>query len=185
MISFDEAMRLTNTISTPASLQVAECEALYEALCQLSVGATVVEIGCDVGRSTSLIFQVAAASHFFTIHIEPWQWFPERAKDWMALMCERCAYQPFVLLRMTTEEAVTLVEQLTPQGIDLAFIDGSHDYADVQKDLAIVASRVKSGGFLAAHDYPSSGVSEAIDAFVVQGWAKHSQAMGLGIWRRN
>lgn len=184
-MSFDEVMVLTSKISNVHSLQVTECALLYDVLGLLPDGATVVEIGCDVGRSTSLIFQVAAVRHFFTIHIEPWQWFPERAKEWMTLMCERCTYHPFVLLRMTTEAAVTIIKQLTPQGIDLAFIDGSHDYEDVKKDLAIVASRIKSGGFLAAHDYPSSGVSEAIDPFVAQGWTKHGQAMGLGIWRRN
>lgn len=182
--TFDEVMGLTGTISNVHSLQIAECAALYEALCQLPSGAVVVEVGCDVGRSSSLIFQMAVAKDFLTVHIDPWEWFPDRAKAWMETMCERCGRQPFVVLRMTTEEAELLVRGLTPRGIDLAFIDGSHDYAVVVRDLQIVASRVKQGGFLVAHDYPSSGVSEAIDPFVRQGWDKYSQAMGLGVWRR-
>lgn len=102
----------------------------------------------------------------------------------MSLMCERVAYHPFILLRGTTEEAVGAIERLTPQGIDLAFIDGAHDQPVVERDLAIVASRIKPGGFLTAHDYPSGGVTEAIDPFVAQGWTKYNQAFGFGVWRR-
>jgi len=183
--TFDEAMVLTSTISNIHCLQILECQAMYEALCELPDGATVVEIGCDYGRSSSLIFQIAKAKNFLTIHIDPWHPLRERAKEWMEVMGERCAYHPFILLRMTTEEATPFIEQLTPEGIDLAFIDGSHDQDVVEKDLKIVASRVKPGGFLTAHDYPSGGVTEAIDPFVANGWTKHMQAMGFGVWRRN
>lgn len=183
--SYDEVMALTGTISNIHQLQLVECEAMYETLCELPDGATIVEVGCDEGRSSSIIFQLAQAKNFLTIHIDPWQWFPDRAKQWMGMMCERCSYQPFILLRMTTEEAAAFIERLTPQGIDLAFIDGSHDQDVVEKDMQIVASRVKPGGFLTAHDYPSGGVTEAIDPFVASGWSKRKQACGFGVWRRD
>jgi len=183
--TFDEVMVLTSTISNIYCLQLVECEAMYETLCELPEGATIVEVGCDLGRSSSLIFQIAKAKNFLTIHIDPWQCYQDRGKQWMEVMCERCSYHPFILLRMTTEEATTFIEQLTPQGIDLAFIDGSHDQDVVEKDLKIVASRIKPGGFLTAHDYPSAGVAEAIDPFVANGWSKHKQAYGFGVWRKN
>jgi predicted O-methyltransferase YrrM len=183
--TFDEAMVLTSTISNIHVLQIAECQAMYETLCELKDGATVVEIGCDLGRSSSLILQIAKAKNFLTIHVDPWDPLRERAKEWMEVMGERCAYHPFILLRMTTEEAALFIEQLTPEGIDLAFIDGCHDQDVVQNDLRIVAGRVNSGGFLTAHDYPSGGVTEAIDPFVENGWTKHKQTMGFGVWRRN
>ena len=184
--TFAEVMVLTDTISNFHVLQIAECQAMYETLCELPDGAIIVEVGCDFGRSSSLIFQIAEPKHFLTIHIDPWhvQGYPDRAKQWMEVMCERCSYHPFILLRMSTREAARFIEQLTPQGIDLAFIDGSHDQDAVEQDMAIVASRVKRGGLLAAHDYPSAGVSEAIDPFVAQEWVKHKQAMGLGVWRK-
>lgn len=182
--TLEEVMTLTSTLANIHSLQLVECAAMYEVLCQLPDGATIVEVGCDVGRSSSIIFQLASAKNFLTIHIDPWRWFPERAREWLGMMNERCAYQPFVLLRMTTEEAAPLIERLTPQGIDLAFIDGAHDQPVVERDLAIVASRIKPGGFLTAHDYPSGGVTEAIDPFVASGWEKYNQAFGFGVWRR-
>lgn len=183
--TLDEVMSLTSGIANVHSLQNVECAAMYEVLCQLPDGAVIVEVGCDVGRSTSIIFRLAAVKNFLTIHIDPWQWFPERAKDWMMLMSERLAYHPFVLLRMTTEEAAAHIERLTPGGIDLAFIDGCHDQPVVERDLQIVASRIKRGGFLTAHDYPSGGVTEAVDPFVASGWTKHDQAFGFGVWRRD
>ena len=178
-------MEITGTISVVNILQLVECQAMYDTLCQVPDGGTVVEVGCDQGRSSSLIFQLAKPKNLLTIHIDPWKEFKDRAKLWMEVMSERCPHHRFVLLHMTTEEAGGLLERLTPDGIDFAFIDGSHDQDLVEKDLQIVASRIKSGGFLTAHDYPSGGVSEAIDPFVAQGWNKQQQAYGYGVWRRD
>jgi predicted O-methyltransferase YrrM len=185
MRTFEEVMALTGTISNFHCLQLVECEAMYQTLCELPDGAIIVEVGCDFGRSSSLIFQMAKEKNFLTIHVDPWQCYPERGSDWMKVMCELCSYHPFIVLRMTTVEAAGFIEKLTPNGIDMAFIDGSHDQDVVEMDLQIVASRVKWGGFLLAHDYPSGGVTEAIDPYVSSGWTKHKQAYGLGVWRRD
>jgi Methyltransferase domain len=187
--TLNELMVLTSTVGNYNLLQDAECHAMYDTLLQLPDGATVVEVGCDYGRSSSLIQQVAAAKNFLTIHIDPWICFPDRGAAWMQVMCEKCPYQPFILLKMTTVEAMFLLESIgTQEGarqFDMVFIDGSHDQSDVENDLRIVASHVKSGGFLTAHDYPSAGVSDAIDPFVATGWTKVRQAYGFGVWRRD
>jgi predicted O-methyltransferase YrrM len=189
-MTFDEVMALTGTISDVRILQLVECEAMYDTLCELPEGSIAVEVGCDYGRSSSLIYQMAKANKFLTIHIDPWRSDDDhgtqaaKASQWMKVMCERCSFHLFVLLRMTTEDAAPFLERLTPQGIDFAFVDGDHAEESVRKDMEIVASRVKSGGFLAAHDYPGAGVSDAIDPFVANGWSKHRQAYGLGVWRR-
>ena len=178
--TFDEVMVLTSQISCHEILEPAECRAMYDTLCELPDGATIVEVGCDYGRSSSLIFQLAPARRFLTIHIDPWLDHPDRASQWMEVM-SGLPYHPFILLRMTTVEASPYMKH---GSIDLAFIDGSHDQDVVEDDLKIVASQVKPGGFLTAHDYPSGGVTEAIDPFVAGGWTKHRQAGGFGVWRR-
>lgn len=183
--TFDEVMTITDTISNVHILQIAECQAMYDTLCDLPRGSTLVEVGCDVGRSSSLISQVAAAQNFLTIHIDPWGEFKDRAKTWMENVAERCPWHPFIVFHMTTEQAAPYLDRLLVDGLDFAFIDGCHDQDVVVGDLDIVAERVKPGGFLLAHDYPSGGVAEALDAFVVKGWTKHRQAQGLGIWRRD
>ena len=190
MKTFEEVMELTGTISDVRILQLVECEAMYETLCQLPDGATLVEVGCDFGRSSSLMFQMAKEKRFLTIHIDPWRSEDDhgtqsaKAAEWMKVMCERCSYHPFVLLRMSTEEAERYLSRLTPYGIDFAFIDGDHAQESVENDLAIVASRINSGGFLTAHDYPGAGVSDAIDPFVANEWTKEKQAYGFGVWRK-
>jgi len=93
--TFDDVMRLTSTISSYEVFQPAECQAMYDTLLQLPDGATVVEVGCDYGRSSSLIFQVAKAKNFLSIHIDPWLDHPDRAQQWMEVMVERCTYHPF------------------------------------------------------------------------------------------
>lgn len=183
--SYDEVMALTGTVSVVNILQIVECEAMYEVVCGLPDGAVIVEVGCDIGRSSTLISQVAAARDFLTIHIDPWAEFKDHAQEWMKNMSERCAWHRFIALHMHTIEAAPFIERLTPNGVDFVFIDGSHGQPDVEIDLKVVASRVKPGGFLLAHDYPSGGVSEAIDPFVASGWTKYKQAYGLGIWTRD
>jgi len=183
--TFDEVMVLTSTLANEHSLQIPECQAMYETLCELPNGADVIEVGCDVGRSSSLISQVAAARDFLTIHVDPWEWFPDRAKEFMGNLSEQCPWHRFIVLHMTTEQAWKYIRRLTPGGVDFAFIDGAHDTPTVELDLEIVATRVQPGGFLLAHDYPSGGVTEAIDPFIARGgWVKYKQAMGLGIWRK-
>src|SRR5229473_2499733 len=115
--TFDEVMRLTSAISSYEVFQPTECEAMYDTLLQLPDGATVVEVGCDFGRSSSLIFQLARAKNFLTIHVDPWLDYPDRASEWMRVMCESLAYHPFILLRMTTEEAARHIWRITPSGI--------------------------------------------------------------------
>jgi len=183
--TFDEVMVLTSTLANEHSLQVPECQAMYDVLCELPDHAVCIEVGCDVGRSSSLISQVAAARDFLTIHVDPWEWFKDRAKEFMGNLAERCEWHRFIVLHMTTEQANWYIYRITAAGIDFAFIDGAHDTPTVEMDLEIVATLVKPGGFLLAHDYPSGGVTEAIDPFIERGgWVKHKQAMGLGIWRK-
>jgi len=183
--TLEEVMVLTSTISNIHILQIAECAAMYDVLCELPDNATLIEIGCEVGRSSSLIAQIAVVKNFTTVHVDPWVMFKDRAKVWMENMAERCSWIPFIVLHMTTEMAEVHIERLTPDGVDFAFIDGCHDRPVVDRDLEIVAARVSPGGFLLCHDYPSGDVTQAVDEFVASGgWVKYRQAQGLGIWRR-
>lgn len=185
MKTFEEVMRLTDTISNHHLLQPEECRAMYDVCVQLLPYSDVVEIGCDLGRSSSLIAQVALERRFQTIHVDPWKDEPRKARQWMEVMCELVVYRKFVVLRMTTEAAEESLKALTPFGIEMAYIDGCHDEPVVVRDLEIVAARVKRNGWLLIHDYPSAGVSEAVDRFIaLGGWTKENQAGGLGIWRR-
>jgi cephalosporin hydroxylase len=52
--------------------------------------------------------------------------------------------------------------------LDFVFIDASHDYENVKKDLEAWYPKVKSGGIFAGHDYVDvwKGVIQAVDEFL-------------------
>jgi hypothetical protein len=68
-------------------------------------------------------------------------------------------YKP---MRMTSLEASNHFED---QSLDFVFIDASHQYEDVCNDIDVWIPKVKTGGFLAGHDYCDSfvGVKEAVN----------------------
>lgn len=47
--------------------------------------------------------------------------------------------------------------------LDFVFIDGSHQYEDVKKDIKAWLKKVKKGGILAGHDYNNTNVKRAVD----------------------
>ena len=73
-------------------------------------------------------------------------------------------------LRMSSKEAATKFED---SSLDFVFVDASHQYEDVCEDIDIWIPKVKSGGFLAGHDYQQSfpgvikAVNEKINGFYV------------------
>lgn len=56
----------------------------------------------------------------------------------------------YIPLRMTSLEAVTKFED---NSLDFVFIDASHEYEDVKKDIEAWLPKVKTNGILAGHDY--------------------------------
>jgi hypothetical protein len=49
-------------------------------------------------------------------------------------------------------------------GVDFCFVDGSHRYEDVHRDIVLFRERVRAGGVLAGHDHTASfpGVTRAV-----------------------
>jgi hypothetical protein len=63
------------------------------------------------------------------------------------------------ILKKTSKEASSLV----PNGLDLVFIDGNHDYEFVKEDIELWLPKLRPGGILAGHDYERfSGVKSAV-----------------------
>ncbi len=62
---------------------------------------------------------------------------------------------------------------------DLVFIDGSHEYKDVKRDILFWKDRVVSGGLLCGHDY---GYFEDVTVAVTELLGKVEVAEGTTIW---
>lgn len=174
-----------------------ECEKLFELCAEVPQHGIVVEVGCQLGRSSSLIEQAKKLRGYRSIHIDPYTDQEEYAKGWIEMMCKVGGRdRSFTLLCMRTEQADWHLRQLCGYvnngmyhgDIDLAFIDGDHLYDAVRIDMQLVASKVKPGGYLVAHDYTRPefpGVEKAIHEFTAQSrWEYLGKWEALGVWKR-
>jgi len=186
--TFAQVMEITRHISGSAALEDPEAAALYDFCLTVPKDGIVVEVGCQLGRSSSLITQVQKAIGFHTIHIDPHTEQPEYLKGWAEMMYRVGGEwdHEFTMCCMRTEQTEWLLSKIGQ--IDLAFIDGDHEAPSVRIDLQLVANRIKRGGYLTAHDYANEGlkgVQEAINPYVCDGHWDHVGTFGsLGVWRR-
>ena len=68
-------------------------------------------------------------------------------------------------IRMTSLDAVNLYDI---RSLDFIFIDASHEYEDVKKDIISWYPKLKLGGIIAGHDYTSfDGVKNAVDEVII------------------
>lgn len=88
--------------------------------------------------------------------------------DWDSLYWHACAlmqwFPALKVVRMESERAASVF----PNGyFDLAFIDASHFYEDVKRDINIWLPKVRAGGMLCGHDYGDGrkcrGVKRAVN----------------------
>ena len=186
---YEQIFNKTNELTALSALMPNECEVLFSLCADVPKDGLVVEVGSQLGRSSSLIEQAKKLRGYRSLHIDPYTDQPEYAKGWVEMMLKvNGKDHAFTLLCMRTEQAEWYLSKLCDEGIDLAFIDGDHLYDAVRIDMALVASRVKSGGFLAAHDYTRPeypGVQKAIDEFTaLGGWKFWGKYEALGVWQR-
>lgn len=162
MIEFNKVWEYTQHISSETAFSKLEGEALFEALMQLGGGSRIVEVGCEFGRSTSIIAQVVKEYGHELILIDP---FIASVEQRPMMNCARMLEEvhiPFSLYCMTTEQAV----QKLPLRLHFVHIDGDHSRAGVKVDCRILLPRIGSGGWACFHDYgrPSlEDVKEIVD----------------------
>lgn len=72
-----------------------------------------------------------------------------------------------------------------PKIFDLVFIDGSHDYESVKRDIELASGVLKPNGIMAFHDYKSNepGVTAAVDEFLGNGGELLNVVEGLAVVR--
>lgn len=182
--SFEDVMRITYPISGSPALEDDAARGLYDAVASVPAQGLVVEVGCQLGRSSSLIAQLQRAIGFHALHIDPYTQQTELAKQWAGMMAE--VGVTFLLAHMRTDEAEWLLRRLGP--LDLAYIDGDHCLPGVRIDLALVGNRIRSGGLLCAHDYGHDSlpdVTQALDEYLQSDlWDRVGLYGTLGVWRR-
>ena len=62
-------------------------------------------------------------------------------------------------------DSVEMSKEFNDNSIDFIFVDASHIYENVLKDLKHWYPKLKTGGIITGHDYSSPGVKNAVDQF--------------------
>jgi Methyltransferase domain len=185
--SFEEVMLLTRTVSGSPALTDEDALGFYRALSQIPQGGVVIEIGCEKGRSSSLILQMAKAIGFRSIHIDAYEHHADFLSQWAATM--HSIDYPFTFFRARSIDSWThgAVKAICANGASMVYVDGDHGYVGAKLDCEMYGPLVRKGGFLCAHDYDRASIAEvkpAVDSYVASGW-EHVETTGyMGVWRR-
>jgi predicted O-methyltransferase YrrM len=134
----------------------------------------VVEFGAWQGRSS-----VAMSSAKQLLCVDTWEGSEEHQADiaagldvWASWSKNLENYPNVTAHRMDLgdAEAVTALQELVAAkgGADMVFIDASHDYDSVRRDIQVAISLLKPDGLLCGHDYNGSwpGVLHAVNELV-------------------
>lgn len=150
-----------------------------DVLATLPENATIVELGCWRGKSSSfLAVEVMKANKNFNLHfVDTWGGSPEHYEDQKLVdeINEDKIYNefisnlsrvdtPYTIHRMTSLEAAEAFEK---NSVDFVFFDTNHSYGYVTKELKAWFPKVKKLGVMAGHDY-RTGVRVAVDNFFKQ-----------------
>lgn len=189
MKTFEEVMTLTRTVSSHTALHDEEALALYEACLTVPFGGMVVEVGCQLGRSSSLISQMANEGQFHTIHIDPFTDQPDFLRQWHEMMWKIGGRDhSYTHLCMRTEQASYLLACLCDEGIHMAFIDGDHEYPGVMTDLTELCPLMANRGRLLMHDYGRDSLpgplKAATEYLKPAEWEHLGVAGTMSTWRR-
>ncbi len=134
-----------------------------------------VELGCWMGRSTSILLQAAAVWGATLTTVDAFTPMPNgrdasTPERWRANL-RKVGLKPPELLAMTSDEAAKVYPN--DQDIALLFIDADHSEAAVRRDLANWTPRVKVDGVVALHDlwyHSIPGVARAITDWWCSEW---------------
>lgn len=144
----------------------------------MPAAACVVELGVYHGRSTLFMAESlwAAGNHDARVYaVDTWGRNGPTKWNWTS-----SDYDTFVGHLNATGDAGLLVdvcpfdsgefaEKFADSQCDLVFLDASHEYEDVRRDIQAWLPKVKPGGMLAGHDYGGDhpGVVRAVDEAMI------------------
>jgi hypothetical protein len=133
-------------------------------------GGTFVECGAWLGSSSSYLCDIAG-SRINVYIVDTWKGSPDELETTHKLATNTDIYEiflnnmgdrKFMPIRMDSIEASKTFADLS---CDVVYIDMTHTYEAVKKDIEHWLPKVKNGGYIAGHDYSTHfpGVIKAVD----------------------
>lgn len=151
---------------------------LYSEMVKRFTNANFLEIGCWKGKSTAyLAVEIINSNKNITLHcIDTW----EGSIEHKTLECieNNSLYDEFLTninpvvdtLKIIKNDSISAIDYFPDNYFEFVFLDASHEYGDVKRDLEAWYPKIKEGGVFAGHDYQThwKGVMEAVDEFVAK-----------------
>ncbi len=186
MKPFKEIYQIVEESSHEAAFNEAECEAMYNVLNRLQIGADVVEIGLQFGRSTTVIAEVAKYKGFNFTAIDFWvEGESPEAKAHLLSQKEKHGWN----FNLVDADSGPL-GKAWKEPIYFIHIDGNHTYEGVKADCEGWLDKVTVGGYALFDDYGHDslpGVYKAVTEYmdVRPGWEFQGRyGNKLGIFRQ-
>ena len=145
-----------------------QLEALYKII-EDQPGNIIVDVGCFVGGFSKVMGQLAKERNgkvysidLFKGALEPVvNWGCHQSDDVKALfkrnMEERGLLDVFEVIE---GDSVLASEKFEDNSVDVVFLDASHNYQSVKKDIEAWFPKIKSGGIICGHDYEYTTFNE-------------------------
>ena len=177
-INPDEAQVLKNVNPIGGWMSIPEILILYRLAKALPDQARILEIGSYRGRSTSAIGHAIRQSKKTICSLDIWQNFDTQGlldQDSTGHTIPPGEFGVFIDFLHNTrwfssqltaiKASVEQVADFLPEDhFDLIFIDGAHDYENVDRDIKAAMFTLKSGGIICGHDYREDGGQDVIRA---------------------
>ena len=134
-------------------------------------GGTFVECGAWLGKSSAYLADISEYKKIHVWIVDSWQGSSNELDTHHKLVKHSDIYSSFLenmrdrnfkhLKALSCEASL----HFDNESCDVVFIDMEHTYEAVKNDIELWLPKVKSGGYLAGHDYQTSwqGVMQAVD----------------------
>lgn len=165
-----------------------ELAALYELASSRRTGANVLEVGSYLGASSCYLAAGIGSRSGRLFCVDTWenQTMPEGERDTFAEFHRNVApVSDVITVIRKRSENLEASDLALP--IDLAFIDGDHDFQAVATDFATVARWISPSGLVAFHDVGAvdhPGVSRVVGTAISGGEWIPEGAVGSLVWLR-
>ena len=151
------------------------CETLYTSMVnKCNSGSKFVEVGTWKGRSACYMAVeiINSGKDICFDCVDTWKYVPT-STDSIGIRCFEGLYEKFLKNIEPVREKINIVRTLSWEAanqyndgsVDFVYIDASHDYISVMKDLKAWFPKIKNGGIISGHDYPLIGVFSAVNEF--------------------
>jgi predicted O-methyltransferase YrrM len=168
MKTFEQVYEIVKQI--PGLTHEEELRELYSHASKLPEGSLILEIGSYLGLTAALFAETGVQVVCIDPFKEGFDCVGDSSESMEATFKRNVldVYKNVLLMKYTSEEAVKHVQDNV--SFDMIFIDGAHEFVDVEIDCKLWLPKLKVGGVVAFHDYSNTatpGVKQAVDLYTV------------------